>query len=220
MKNKKRIFVLTALLLVASFLLVSCSKGNKFTANNGKYVDNKTNITYIDAPSAYSPIKRTENVYGTMGNVTLYEMEGIDPTKWLCEIGGTVFYAETEELPELEEMDQVEIVFEDVALMTFTNAEDVALVAQAYLTGESITKPYIAEDGYRVNWRIRFADMTRGIYYTVDYYVITEDHVVENADGTQTNYGDRFFYNRFEKRFVPAGDIFDTYVDEYLELTE
>ena len=219
----KRRYIITAIAVICALcaVLTSCARGNKFLAVDGKYVDQKTKVAYTDAPACYTPVGISDEVYGRIGDITLYKITGADPTKWLCEGSGIVFYADTETLPTLDQMSisKVSLTMEGAELDSFTSAEDIGLLTSAYLEGESIQKPFLNEDSYKINWRVTFVDSSIGICYTVSYFVLTEDYTVVAEDGSQINYGDRFFYNRFEGKFAPAGDVLDKYVDEYLGLT-
>ena len=222
-RQKRYIAAFLALITVLSLCLSSCGKGNKFSMNDeGRYVDKKTNIAYIDAPFCYEPTEISDRVYGTLDKVTLYEIEGADPKKWLCEQSGTVFYADGVKLPTLEEMDisYALVMLEDVALANISDRGEIEGLIDAYMNGISLTKPYLSDDAYKINWRIRFYDESIGICYVLAYIEVNED-VIFNVDGTEVNYGRKFFYNRFdEARFVPAGDLLDEYVEAYNELNQ
>ena len=221
----KRKYIITAIAVLCAVcaVLTSCSKGNKFEAIGEKYVDKKTNVAYMYAPGCYTPTGiDKDTVYGSIGDIKLYKIVGSDPTRWLCDASGTVFYADTETLPTLDKMNvaEVTLTMEGAELDSFTSSEDIDLLRDAYLDGESIRKPYLSENSYKINWRVNFVDRSRGICYTVSYFVLNEEYVSQTEDGAEINYGDRFFYNRYEERFTPAGDVLDKYVDEYLELTD
>ncbi len=223
-KAKRYLIFAVALITAVIFCLSSCGKGNKFSMDgDGKYVDKKTNISYIDAPFCYEPIYVSDKVYGTLDKVPLYEIEGADPEKWLCEQSGTVFYADSVRLPTLEEMNvsYALVMLEEVTLANISDRGEIEGLVDAYTNGISLQKPYWSDGSYRINWRIRFADETIGVYYIIAYLEVDEDYIVTLDDGTEVNYGRKFFYNRFDEgRLVPAGDLLDGYVEEYNELNK
>ena len=89
-----------------------------------------------------------------------------------------------------------------------------------YEDSEDVGRPYVATaEDYKINWRIRMADETRGIYYILSYVEIGDSYIVENEQGKQTDLGKKFIFNRFENnRCVVAGDVLEKYVAEYKEL--
>lgn len=224
MTKNRYIIALVSMICVLATLLSSCASGNKFTVNkDGKYVDKKTDIVYLAADGCYEPIAITDKLYGRLDKVELYEIEGADPEKWLCEQSGTVFYAENVGLPTLEEMSvsYALVVLEDVTLANISHRGTIEGLTDAYMNGISLTKPYWSDDAYEINWRIRFYDETRGICYVLTYIEVKEDLIVKDSEGNEINYGRKFFYNRFDSaRLVPAGDILESYVEEYKNLNE
>lgn len=224
MKINRYITAVVAVLLTGALLLCGCSKGNKFEMSDGKYVDKNSGITYNAAPACYEPIAVGEELYGTLKKAELYKIEGADPEKWLCEVNGTVFYADDVTLPTLGKMNisYAEVVLEDTVLVTITDSEVIASIVAAYEEGNAVSRPYVASaEDYEINWRIRMADETLGIYYILSYVEINEDHIVEGDSGEEINLGRKFIFNRFEdNRCVVAGDVMDKYSAEFRELSE
>lgn len=212
-----------ALLLCASLLLCSCSKGNKFTTSkDGVFVDNKTEIRYIDAPSCYEAISVDPDTYGKYGDVVFHRISGADPLLLLCEESGTVFFAEGTSLPALSEMNinDIGVYAEDsvtLLLGTVTDSAAIEKIIGDYLNGERI---YYPERTPVTNLRIKFADRSLGICYAVVYVEYAEDYIIADEDGKEHNYGKKFFYNRFDGTFCVAGDYFDEYVQSYKSLTD
>lgn len=209
---KRNSFLLSAVAAVCVLCLAlsGCSKGNKFTeGSDGKYVDNKTKITYLSAPACYEPINMGDSVYGELGITELYAIEGADPQKWLCETSGSVLYAEGVKLPSLAEMNisYANIVDNDNAVVTVRDGSVIGEIVRVYTEGERIRRPMVLESAYSANVRIKFADETIGIYYILAYVELKEDYTVLNDDGTETNYGKKFIFNRFDGTCVAAGDV-------------
>ena len=194
-----------AALCALCLILASCSKGNKFEmSDDGMYIDKKTNISYIDAPACYEPIAMGEEIYGELGAAEFYEIQGADPTRWICEKTGSVFYARDVGLPTLDKMElsYMDMYSADSKFTTVDDAEVIAAIVDAYANGESVTRPVVlSEADYDVNWRIKLADETLGLYYTVAYFEI---------DGVS------YLFNRFENRCVLAGEVLADYVDAYV----
>ena len=219
----KKFTAVSALIFAVTLMLTACSNTNKFRLNDdGQYVDKKNNIAYIDAPACYEPIAMGEELYGEIGSAQIYEIVGADPERWLCESTGSVFYASDVTLPALDEMDisYVGVTMEDVELVRLTDDAVVSALICAYSDGAEIRKPTYTDSMLDVSWRLKFADEGLGIYYVLNYIELTEDYTVTNDDGTQTNYGRKFIFNRFEDKCVVAGDALAAYVDEYKTINE
>lgn len=223
MKKGGYIFSAIVVILAVALLFTACSKGNRFEMSGGKYVDKTSGITYYAAPACYEPIEISDELYGTLEKVELYRMGAADPEKWLCEANGSVFYSSDMELPSLGGLDisYAEIVLEDTVLVKITDMSVINAVVTAYEDSEDVGRPYVATaEDYEINWRIRIADETRGIYYILSYVEIGESYVVEDENGVERDLGKKFIFNRFENnRCVVAGDILDEYVSEFKELT-
>lgn len=220
LKMKKAIIAVVSALLLLTISLCSCSsKQDSFVdKGDGRYVDNKTAITYHAAIGCYEPIAPTEEVYGTMGDSVLYRMSGIDPQRWICDNTGSVLYAEGESLPELGKMNiaRAEITESDTVVYSIEESAEITRIIQAYESGDSIRRPMVTESALSINWRIRFADETIGVYYVLAYIEFKEDHIGVRDDGTEVNYGKSFIFNRFDGTCVPVGDALDVYVSRYL----
>ena len=216
-KRTRYIISAVALMLCVCTLLCGCSKGNKFVWKDGMYVDKKTNVAYHDAPSCYEPLAISDEKYGVLGEVELFKIVGADPTKWLCEATGTVFYADGITLPELDEMNTsyMTLVYETETIATIKDATLIASLAKAYVDGETLSKPSWSTSIYDINWRIRFADETIGICYILAYFELNEDYIVTDEMGVEINYGRRFLYNRFEDKMVVVDDMLTSYVEAY-----
>lgn len=220
MSNSKRKAIrAVGILCVACLLLTalcSCAKGNKFEADGGVYKDKKTDVSYEAAPACYEPMAMGEEIYGQSDSVTFYEIEGQNPLEWICEEGGTVFYSDTLELPSLEEM---KISYINICVETNTtvtrgkvqSAEDISDIVSAYVSADSI---YYRGDTPALTYKIRFADSSIGVFYSVVFVRYAEDYTLKAEDGTLLNYGKDFLYNRFEDKFVKAPEALVKYVNE------
>ena len=219
----KKILTFLLAVLLLSLALCSCAKGNKIVlSDDGKYVDKKTGVVYIDAPACYEPIGMGEEQYGEVGSAQLYAVAGADPEQWLCDATGSVLYADSIELPTLDRMDisYASVLMEEAELVRITDAEVLGGIVDTYVQGQAIRKPTYFENTLAISWRIKLADEKLGLYYVLNYIELKEDHVITLDDGTQVNYGRAFIFNRFEDKCVVAGDALAKYSAEYKALNE
>lgn len=206
---KKAIRILTAALagVVLTVSLGACSRLHKvaFDKEAGGYVDSRTGIVYLDAPGCYEPVAIGEEyarlTYDGQGGVVFHEVGGLDPAKWLCEQGKTVFYAKGETLPTLREMapEKVHLCIEEVntmVLTTVTDAADIAALVDAWENGNEVT--YSGAEP-TVNLRVKFESSAYpSLYYSLIY--------LEYGDGQKV------LYDRYDARCVEVGDVLLEYV--------
>lgn len=234
MKSKRYISAL-ALVLCICALACACTKKYDFSMDGGAYVDHRLNISYTAAPSCYEPIKMDTEIYGEMDKVKFFRIIGADPEKWLCEELGNVFYADGVKLPTLGEMTltyvdlfdseqlDADLLDDEEPLERVTDADVIGTIVDAYCNGENVSRPVWTQSSFDVNWRIKLADESIGIYYVLTYVELKENYVEIANDGTQIDHGKKFLYNRFESRLVPVDGILDEYVERYgtsVEVTE
>ena len=219
MKQKNALFrVVTAaiLLCLALSLFASCAKGNKLVPDGTLYKDKKTDVSYVYAPLCYEAIAIGEEIYASSKEDTFYTIVGQDPLKWICEESGTVFHAKDIPVPALDEMaiSHIEICSESLTATTVKSkievAEEISSVISGYLTTEPL---YYPTDVAQRTYKIRFADTSLGIYYSLTFLRYSDDYTETLDDGTVKNYGKDFLYNRYEDRFVPAPKLLSDYVD-------
>ena len=204
-RMKRYITMACALLLATATLLCGCAKANKIQmVGDGKYVDQKSGITYNEAPYCYEPISVSEKAYGRFGTIDFYQIEGVSPEKWLTSTG-VVFYADGESVPALSDMNISYATVEIDMNLNFNISDSNVLEAlkDAYVNGEAVTRPSPAlpASNYLINWMIKLADADRGIYYSISYF--------EMSDGR------KLLFNRFENRCVEVGNVMQSYVSEY-----
>ena len=204
MKNKSnkniRLFGMIALLLVSSLLLSSCSK--KLVSSGADYKDKKTDVVYEYAPFCYEAIAVSEEEYAKSGNNVFYAIEGQDPLKWLCEASGTVFYSKDVKLPALDKMNisYIDICTETSSVIvrtTISDADDIKEIINSYLSEEPLT---YSGDVASTVYKIRFADTSLGLYYSVSFLAYSD--------------GSAYLFNRSENRFVKAPAELLDYVNE------
>ena len=206
---KKHMIRLLAVVLCCGMLmggLCSCMLHKvEYDKTENAYVDGRTGIAYHDAPGCYEPVaigkEYAQLKYGRKTSVVFYEMGEMDPAKWLCEEGKTVFYADGVTLPTLTEMapEQVHLCIEQASTMvlsTITDAEDIAALIEVWQTGEEVTYTGLEPS---VNLRVKFESPTYpGLYYSLIY--------LEYSDGSKV------LYDRYAARCVNAGDVLLEYV--------
>ena len=205
MKNHAKRILLS---LISSVLLCSlaitftaCSKGEDMVSDGPAFKDTRTKVTYTYAPFSYEPIEIGEEVYGESEYLTFYEIVGLDPLEYICEESGTVFYDEDITLPTPDKMsfEYLEICTEDETLTvnkTITDGDAIKFIINDHLNAEKLTySPVEASAVYK----LRFADTSMGLYYSVELIRYGED-IVEGG----TNYGCDFIYDRSMKRFTKA----------------
>ena len=201
---KKTLCAILALLFV-TLSLSSCVKGNKFVSEGSAFVDKKTDVSYDFAPLCYEPIAIGDKVYGSDGDIEFYEIEGQDPTKWLGDADGGVFYAKGVTLPTVDKMNVARLELCSVknqllVAKRITDAEIISAIIDGYLFADEIIYPNKTAS---VSYKLRFADTSIGVYYCIDFIRYAEDFIIK-TDGTETNLGKDFLYNRSEDRFVKA----------------
>lgn len=192
-----------AFLCALALLLCSCSGANKFEMKDGGYLDKTSGISYVDAPACYEPIKISDTLYGRLGEVELYEIEGAEPKSWLCEKTGTVFYAEDVKLPTLDEMNisYVELYTDAESVERITDGTLTSALVALYTEGESVERPLAASaSDYEINWSLKLADEELGLYYAVSYWRVD---------------GQTYIFNRFENKCVLAENVLEDYEARY-----
>lgn len=206
MKNKLTRVLCTLLVGVLLTASLSSCRLHKldYDKDENLYTDNRTGISYTDAPACYEPNYIGKEYarwrYNSKSSIVFYRLGEMDPARWLCEEGKTVFYAEGETLPTLDQMapDTVHLCVEEATtliLVTITDAEDIAALVDLYLNGEQITYSGLEPT---LNLRVKFlSPVYPDLVYSVQY--------LEYSDGS------RVLYDRHMGRCVDAGDILEGY---------
>ena len=205
MKWGKRL--LSAVCLAAMLLsLGACTKTNKFVMNGSSFRDKKTDVTYLDAHPAIEALRVSDREYGKSGDILFYEIEGLDPTKYVCEQSGSVFYSEKLSEPTLDKMELsvIEIRVEETTVKLLGSIRDKEQIAAIYAGyRDAAALPYPAYTPER-NLRIRLGDEKLGLCYSLVYVQYEESYTTTAADGSVQDHGKCFLYDRFENRFVAA----------------
>ena len=212
---KKNIILRTLALVACLSLLVlpSCSKKLTRQEDGGAFYDKKEDVKYYLASLAYEPIAIGDEMYAKAGKTEFYQIIGKDPTQWLCQTYGGVYYAEGVTLPELDEMEIDHIrVMDDTSLVSFVkDGEVIDDIISAYFGGETVDYYNVTP---KINWTLKFADEELGLYYVISYIEYDEDYI-EVIDGVEMNRGKKFILDIYNDVFTPAGDWFDETVKSY-----
>ena len=209
-KKFSRVLVTSILLLSMALSLGACSKGEDIVADGSAFKDKRTNVTYVYAPFSYEPIELGAEVYGESEHSKFYEIAGLDPLEFICEESGTVFYSEDTTLPTPDKMkfDYLEICTEDESITvesTVTNIESIKAIMNEHLSAKTLT--YWGDTALTV-YKLRFADTSLGLYYSVSFIRYAEDRV---EDGV--NYGKDFIYDSSTFRLTKAPDALVAMID-------
>ena len=214
MKNhaKRITLIATSALLLISLLLslAACSKGENFVSDGSAFKDKRTKVTYAYAPFSYEPIEIGEEIYGESEYSKFYEIVGLDPLEYICEESGTVFYDEKITLPTPDKMNfaYLEICTEADTLTvngTVTDSAAIKFIINDHLNAQKLTYSPIEASAV---YKLRFADTSMGLYYSVELIRYAEDHIEGGV-----NYGKDFIYDRSMRRFTVAPEVLITMLE-------
>jgi len=173
---KKRITAfLLAGCIVLTALLASCSPKLKY--EDGGYYCAKNGVTYKLAELQYIPVTIGEKyaVLDDGGERTdLFTIQGASPEKWLTTEKGDLFYASSEKLPTLAEMDTDKILIctegdaAVISLVEISNDANVDLITFTYNYGMEIEYPH--EEEVNESLILRFtSEKYNWLYYNLTY---------------------------------------------------
>lgn len=203
-----KFYKLLSLIFALVFVLCACSSSLvTLKYENGQMINSWSGLKYNAAPLNYQPFSVGEPyALYKKGNLTLYEIEGLDPKKWLTEeySGGltTVFYNPSETLPSLAEMEatKVYICYEDevtYAVAEINDGEVINKLIDLYVNGEHEEWPML--DSIQT-FELKF--------YSENKY----PHLYFNLTYGEFSSG-KYLYDSTTKRSVNIGNL----IDEYLE---
>ena len=195
------------LILLAILLLVSCSSSLVTLKYEDKHMINKRlGLSYVAAPLNYQPVSVGEAyAYYEKADLTLYEIQGLDPEEWLTEeytgASTTIFYSEDITLPTLKELgaNKIFVCLEGEVIYSLATVDDVQLindVIDLFENGEATEWPLI-DSIQRYELKFYSEDDYPHIYYNLSYGEFPEG---------------KFLYDRSTKRCVEIGDILDEYI--------
>jgi len=215
----RKIFRVLVLICVTAVLLASCAKGNTFKLSSDGYLDKDTGVKYIPADWMYEPINVTDEIYGEYRDhdLTFFVISGIDPLKYVSDHIGVVYHANNITMPSLGEMsvDFVDVFNQyDEVVTRVTDADFIAELVEVYEAGYNAgaVAYSLASAGSNVvlNQRLKFADRECGFYYVLAYVEFDRDCMYTDANGKEQT-TKRFLFDRYNKIYVPVGDLFENY---------
>lgn len=202
----KKIARFTAALL-AALTLTGCGGPRALTPEQGQYLDRRAGVSYVMAPMCYEPQAVGEPyAYFHSGSikVELFEVEGLDPTRYLTEAysgASSMFVASDIALPDLAGFapNVIHLCVQSKTVWEFSTVTDQAAidaVVKAYTEGESVPYPAKTPDA---DLRFKFESPDwPGVYYNLVY----------------VDYGTaRYLYDRETRRCVEVGDLLRDYID-------
>lgn len=163
-------------------------------------------LYYKPAPTCYEPVSVGEAyAYYGKGDLTLYEVKGLDPKEWLTEeyagTATTVFYDKDITLPTLREMNptKVFICINEEITVCISTIEDKKLIdtlVDLFENGEEAEYPLL---GSNAVYQLKFygEELYPHIYYNITYADFPEG---------------KFLYERNSRRCVEIGSLLDEYI--------
>ena len=159
--------ILLSLTLTICVLLSSCGFGLvKLTVNTDGSITDPDGTTYRYCSVSVSPIT-VGNKYGrASGGYDLYAVDGLEPSKWLCEGEDAIslIYAEQSE-PEGAVLSYTP-VDKRLDLGAVKDSSIIAEIVRMFAEDENVPLPSSASDVYDVSFTSR---KYPGLYYTVQY---------------------------------------------------
>jgi len=193
------------LLLVCVVLLSGCAaKLVPLTLEDGKLLNKKQELSYTAAPLRYEATVQGEAyAYCKEEQLTLYAVEGADPTEWLTEeYTGSLtmlFCADSIKLPTFTELDAEKITVctkgnITVGVMEITDREKIRAAAELFENGTAAEWPGVQSE---LHYELKFYSSEWPQFSMLLSYG-------EFAEGN-------FLYERESKRCVEVGDLFGEY---------
>lgn len=186
-------FALVCTMLVLSCFLTACRAPAMKKEDNGSLRNPQTNICYYPAPlNYYAKIPTGGEPYARIkldnGNedILLYEIEGLDPERYLISDSYALYYAEGEALPALFDLPCVRVGIYDTQVasndgnITDENSIDALKNLHKNGTFTSLDNVSLYADN-STNWYDLhfFGDGEyKGIYYQLKYGVFVEDVII------------------------------------------
>lgn len=199
--------ILLCVILTLSCLLSACKAPALEKEDDGGFRNPKTGIVYYPAspnylaePSGTDPYARIEVNKETEG-FQLFEIKGLDPEKYLVSNAYTVYCAEGEELPTLQDFpcDRVGIYDTQVSSNDGNIIDPLAIAAlkelhqsKVFVDRSNITL-YIWLEELTDDWydlHFMGSGQYKGIYYQLKYLVCSEDIIITEIVEDPNNFVD------------------------------
>ncbi|MCL1858047.1 MAG: hypothetical protein FWF92_02295 [Oscillospiraceae bacterium] len=200
LRNFKKLFILISVILIALILFSCGDNALKFKndGNTGNLIDGENGRYYIYCKGYLQAAAISPYIYakGDQGE-KLYEVDGIDPSKWLSEdINNGIaflFREQSEEEPEFEtfETERIHIVMSEevsVAVGLIDDMKDVYTIVNDYIYNPETDYPGFVTDRFDFCFE---SEKYSGIYYVLQYLVDERNNA--------------YLYNRWTGRCVSCG---------------
>lgn len=181
---------LLCVVLVFSCLFTSC-KTPTLKSEDGGFRNPQTDVTYYPAspnyfckPSGGEAYARIKSPAGG-ADILLYEIEGVDPERYLASNDYRVYCASGAELPELYDLPCVRVGIYDTQVSSndgnITNADEILALKELHKKGAHVALNTIGIYVENSNWfDLRFMSdgAYKGIYFELKYGVFDADVIV------------------------------------------
>ena len=187
LRKKVLIFMAVLVLTAISLSLFSCADKNilrfKNDGDTGNLIDETNGRYYIYCKGYLRASKINQNVYAIcpkekgVSEVKLYEIDGIDPAKWLSEnikMGiAFLFREQSEEEPKLSEFETEIIHITATGEITLrigliNSKEEIETIVNDYVNGKQTPIPDYVSDDFTFNFE---SAKYKGIFYVLQYLI-------------------------------------------------
>ena len=231
LKMKKIIaLILFATSVFALFTFVSCGKNLEY--KDGYYYCAQNGVSYQMLSFEYEPVaigKEYATLEEGLSVIKLYEIQGAEPEKWLASDDGTLFCAEGEKIPEMDELDvdNILVCYESVATISIariTDPFDIAAVLDNFNNGDRVEYP--VGDEYENFYKIKMSSAKYPwLYYSLAYVEFVSDVCEYDYPASLDGYEyrdvsddvDVNIYNEFECRYAVGSK---TEEDKYIDVAQ
>ena len=208
----KKIRILSLIIAVVMLLsLTSCTR--KMTMNTSGITDKKSGITYNFVTVPLIPKEKSTEAYAVWKmskdvKINLYEINGLDPEKWLYSEVGDLLCSEKIDFPDLFAFsaDKFFICYNSDITISFaeiTDEAEVSALVDCYVNGEGVSEPMVG--GYNT-----YVVLFESGAYDEFYYKLMI-RVYEDAT---------YMFDRSTGIYVNIGSLLSDYLPDYYESEE
>ena len=183
---------LVCAMLVLSCFLTACRAPALKKEENGGFRNPQTNVCYYPAPLNYYAKPSDEDPYARIklenggDDVLLYEIEGLDPERYLVSGAYALYCAEGAELPDLYELPCIRVGIYDTQVASndgnVTEAADITALKELHKNASHTTLNNV---GLYIDNTTQWYDLHffgdgeySGLYYQLKYGVFSEDVII------------------------------------------
>lgn len=186
-------FALVCAMLLLSCFLTACRAPAMKREENGGLRNPQTNICYYPTPlSYYAKIPTVGEPYARIKvdnggeDILLYEIEGLDPERYLISDSYSLYYAAGEELPELFDLPCTRVGIYDTQVASndgnITDENSINALKDLHKNGTftSLDNVSLYADNSTSWYDLNFFgdDEYAGVYYQLKYGVFVEDVII------------------------------------------